>query len=90
MTETVDVRGPNLDDQRTGTFDVHKAGCREAGRKGGETWPLLEAETRAHVVRDIYPAAEFESSFEMCREDVHFAPCLDDLPEGTDPEREGR
>lgn len=97
MTTTrtdVSIYGPNLRNPSKGTFEVHRRGCAHTKRfapwEHGWDIPAEYAETRWDVVYDIYgdimtDDPEFYSTPEgqaTVYNDVYFAPCLKDLPEG--------
>jgi hypothetical protein len=89
MGTRVTVWGPNLRDQSRGTFVVHRADCGDNRKlELRETEPPwhLDPETRAEVIRDIYPGDQFDSPWAMLVDDVYFAPCLDRFPMGEDPD----
>lgn len=85
--------GPNLRDQSTGTFHVHAEGCRDLKRA---IYRFAESDTRDFPTRralvlDAYPPEDFQwdpaTEYGMYRDDFHFFPCVDALPEG-DPQEE--
>ena len=95
----MDVRvcGPNLNDQRRGTFHVHRADCTDLRRYGprranggdmnGETEMLVRNASVINVVIAVYPPSEFDydagddASRSPFENDIWFAPCCSDLPD---------
>lgn len=82
----VTIHGPNLRDQSKGAFHIHAADCadnvKEETRNGSEYPWTVEAETRRQVVEEVYGDQMSEgASYESCRGDLWFAPCLDPLQE---------
>jgi hypothetical protein len=86
----VTVCGPNLRNQDNGQFDIHKAGCRDIGRNGGESPWTITVACKKEVVESIFSDIISENvadgwteddSYNMCRSDVHFFPCVNGLQE---------
>jgi hypothetical protein len=85
----VRIHGPNLRNQRLGTFHVHADGCGDnrmygpGKREGGEDsgW-VVEAACKADVADWMYgeAAGDFDG-YEYGRDefvfDFHYAPCVD-------------
>ncbi len=84
----VTICGPNLNDQSKGAFQIHKVGCRDIKRIGGEPPWNAEVTCRAEVICDIYGdhMAEGSTSFESAESDIHFAPCVKSIPAGDPSE----
>lgn len=91
MTKIV-VVGPNLRDQSKGNFRAHADGCRDLTKDLRLTqeppWSF-DADSRVGVAAEIYPPEEFGWSSDASGEweafvnDIWFAPCLKQLPEGS-------
>lgn len=90
-TVLVGICGPNLRDQSKGQFHVHSADCRDlrlygpdAALRGEVPW-FADVTDRAGAVYEVYADQIGEGSpYDACRQDLHFAPCLADLPEGDE------
>lgn len=86
-TTEVYIVGPNLWDQSKGQFRIHRAGCGHIDRmkrrdSAYEDGWSVEAESRRQVVEAVYGDQMSEgASYESCRADLYFEPCLADLPE---------
>lgn len=83
----VTICGPNLMDQSKGSFHIHAAGCADL-RRGARREPeyengwTIEANTKRTVVMAVYADQIGEgSTYEACREDLHFMDCCAALPE---------
>lgn len=94
QSHEVAIFGPNLSraGQAKATFHIHKLTCKDCkdygpDRKFGgedEGWNI-EADTKAEVVYEVYADQINEgASYESCRMDLWFAPCLNTLPEGSE------
>ena len=84
------VHGPNLNDQRKGTFHVHTAECGDnrhygpEGKFGGERDAMpIDAEDSDDVIVYVYadqiaeqPEIEREDYINMLFSDFWFAPCI--------------
>lgn len=84
------IFGPNLYKQEKGTFHIHKLHCADCRRYGPDKefggddggWAIT-ADTKAEVVLEVYADQISEgASYESCRTDLWFAPCISYMPEG--------
>lgn len=85
----VKIVGPNLPRQAKATFHIHTANCADLQRgwiryyAERETW-IFDADTRIEVCDVTYPPEDFNcESGEYLDTEFYFAPCCDDLPEGS-------
>ena len=80
----ISVIGPNLPDQRKGTFHAHADGCSDLEKRqyrGVERDTGVEVATRLEVAEFVYPRNSFEWDDESWYiDDIWFAPCLKGLP----------
>jgi len=85
------IHGPNLADQRQGSFQIHAADCGDnakvrylGGAGTAETAWTLEVDDRAEAVEEVYSDQLGEGAdFQSCRDDLYFNPCCSGLPEGS-------
>jgi hypothetical protein len=82
----VTILGPNLPDQRKGSFHVHTSGCADIHRnpnyRNEETDWTFECDSIEEVVTEVYMdimAEHEEDTWEDYENDFHFCPCTRSL-----------
>ena len=86
---TVNVYGPNLDDQSLGDIHIHKAGCNHPAPLEGDL-PAevlsISADSKREILDTVYPPDEFEDTsvdwlhWAACTRSIQREPSAPDTP----------
>ena len=90
---TVNVYGPNLDDQSLGDIHIHKAGCNHPAPLEGDL-PAevlsISADSKREILDTVYPPDEFEDTsidwlhWSACTRSIQREPSAPDTPTDVD------